>query len=79
MAAEIRQPNCAVKSLNLPVVHQYSVFDEVEDVVKVSEVSDVDNLSPGELKKDKNISRHRQAQLSGSLWVNEHLKKWKRI
>ncbi len=38
---------------NLPMVHQYSVFDEVEDVVKVSQVSDVDNLPP----KEKNIKK----------------------
>lgn len=31
----------------LPMVHQYSVFDEVEDVVKVGQVSYVDNLSSG--------------------------------
>lgn len=38
---------------NLPVVHQYSVFDEVEDVVKVCQVSDVDNLSPEEKRNKK--------------------------
>lgn len=32
------------------MVYQYSVFDEVKDVVKVSQVSDVDDLSPGEKK-----------------------------
>lgn len=36
---------------NLPVVNQYSVFDEVEDVVKVSQVSDVDDLPSGDGKK----------------------------
>lgn len=30
------------------MVHQYSVFDEVEDVVKVSQVSYVDYLTPEE-------------------------------
>ena len=38
---------------DLPVVHQYSVFDEVQDVVKVSQVSDVDNLPPAEIKERK--------------------------
>lgn len=37
---------------NLPVVNQYSVFDEVEDVVKVSQVSDVDDLPSWEGKKE---------------------------
>lgn len=32
--------------MSVPVVHQYSVFDEVEDVVEVGQVSDVDNLPP---------------------------------
>lgn len=36
---------------DLPVVHQYSVFDKVQDVIKVGQVSDVDNLSPEEKKK----------------------------
>lgn len=45
-----------MEKFNLPVVHQYSVFDEVEDVVKVSQVSDVDNLSP----EGKRISRYCQ-------------------
>lgn len=31
---------------NVPVVHKYSVFDEVQDVVEVGQVSDVDDLSP---------------------------------
>lgn len=35
----------------LPVVYQYSVFDEVKYVVKVSQVSYVDDLSPGEKKR----------------------------
>lgn len=38
---------------HLPVVHQYSVLDEVEDVVKVGQVSNVDNLSSGGRKKRK--------------------------
>ena len=42
---------------DLPVIHQYSVFDEVEDVVKVGQVSDVDNLSSEEEKKEKRISK----------------------
>lgn len=33
------------------MVYQYSVFDEVKDVVKVSQVSYVDDLSPGEKKE----------------------------
>lgn len=37
----------------LPMVYQYSVFDEVEDVVKVGQVSNVDNLSSGGRKKKK--------------------------
>lgn len=32
------------------MVHQYPVFDEAEDVVKVGQVSDVDNLPPEEIK-----------------------------
>lgn len=35
------------------MVHQYSVLDEVEDVVKVGQVSNVDNLSSGGRKKRK--------------------------
>lgn len=37
----------------LPVVDQYSVFDEVKYVVKVGKVSDVDNLPPGQIKREK--------------------------
>lgn len=37
----------------LPVVHQYSIFDEVKDVVKVGKISDVDNLPPGEINKQE--------------------------
>lgn len=37
----------------LPMVYQYSVFDEVEDVVKVGQVSNVDNLSSEGRKKKK--------------------------
>lgn len=37
------------------MVHQYSVFDEVEDVVKVGQVSDVDNLSPEGKRKKKGL------------------------
>lgn len=33
------------------MVYQYSVFNEVKDVVKVSQVSYVDDLSPGEKKE----------------------------
>lgn len=46
------------------MVHQDPVFDEVEDVVKVSQVSDVDNLSPEETKKEKRISTFCQQVLS---------------
>lgn len=35
------------------MINQYSVFDEVEDVVKVSQVSDVDYLPSGEERKSK--------------------------
>lgn len=34
------------------MVDQYSVFDEVKYVVKVGKVSDVDNLPPGEIKRE---------------------------
>lgn len=37
------------------MVYQYSVFDEVKDVVKVSQVSDVDDLSPWEKKEVQGI------------------------
>lgn len=40
----------------LPVVDQYSVFDEVQDVVKISQVSDVDDLSSGEGKEERSVS-----------------------
>lgn len=35
------------------MVDQYSVFDEVKYVVKVGKVSDVDNLPPGQIKREK--------------------------
>ena len=38
------------------MIHQYSVFDEVEDVVKVRQVSDVDNLSPEERQGQQNVT-----------------------
>lgn len=38
------------------MIHQYPVFDEVEDVVKVSQVSDVDNLSSVGGKRKRRIS-----------------------
>lgn len=38
--------------MSLPVVNQYSVFDEVQDVVKVRQVSDVDDLPSVEEHKE---------------------------
>lgn len=48
------------------MINQYSVFDEVEDVVKVSQVSDVDYLPSGEEKK----STFRQSSIN--LTTNEN-------
>lgn len=44
------------------MVHQYSVFDEVEDVVEVCQIPDVDNLSP-KAKKERRISTDCQKKM----------------
>lgn len=52
------------------MVNQYSVFDEVQDVVKVSQVSDVDDLPSVEEKKD---ASDRQSSTNMSIHGNTEL------
>ena len=47
------------------MVHQDSVFDKVQDVVEVSQVSDVDNLSPEETRRSKGKFKHKSRSHSG--------------
>lgn len=56
---------------NLPMVHQYSVFDEVENVVKVGQVPDVDNLPPEGKKKEKRSSTYCQKSAFSELVKTE--------